>query len=160
MCEQLEIRIAQGDGIGLDTRIHHVVADLAEGVIVPEQDGDRQLVLHGRAQFIDGVLQAIVANQSSDGLLSTPNLAPMAAGSAKPSVPKPTGCSHVRGLCDGEYLIGRIRNLRHVGGDDGFIRQCFTDHREHLGKCCAQGCVVAKLAPQDIHMAAFSPPLH
>ena len=59
--------------------------------VVPHEDDQGQFVFGGGAQFIDGVLDAVIADHDGDRLFADAELGADAGGQAKAQVPKPTG---------------------------------------------------------------------
>ena len=59
-----EVRIARQHADGLDVQADHVVADLPQGIVVPQQYHQRAVqFLHRRRQFLRGVEETTVTDQ-------------------------------------------------------------------------------------------------
>ena len=84
------------------------LADHAEEAVVDDGDVDGEAFLLDGGQFGGGHLEASVAGDDPEALSGQATLAPMAAGRAKPMVPRPPEVMRVRGVSCLKYWASHI----------------------------------------------------
>src|SRR5688572_26472266 len=125
--EGLEIGIFQSYGIRLNSLVDHIIADLAQSIVIPQQDYQWLRQFGSRRQFVESVLKTIVSYYCRNGTRAASEHSADGGGERETQRAETDGMNPRSRHVHVEYLVCGIGNLSHVGGNDAVARQRGTD---------------------------------